>query len=294
MPGKVIDILRNSSIFSKPEFNQTAVGFKLGELEFDLRVPGERLKKQLTSWYKGFNWEPEDGIVLNYLPSTHIPKDILEYCLENNTKYRNVQLLTRDYGILDGEIAVFRWDFRALLDVKKRKGHVLLLVDVAASIDAAARIAASIYFPSQNSLLVHGASIEIENQGYVFMGPSRSGKSTIAETSGANVLNDEISLLSIDKKEVFVQGTPFFGDLKKGANLKVPVGRLLFLKKDKKTYIESLDSYKQILALLRNVICFHQDFKGFDDIHKVAEKILEQCPLQILHFEKNKNFMEVI
>ena len=52
---------------------------------------------------------------------------------------------------------------------------------------------------SNNNFLVHACAVSRDGRGYVFAGPSESGKSTIAIlSSDYNVLNDEIVIVSND------------------------------------------------------------------------------------------------
>ena len=157
-----------------------------------------------------------------------------------------------------------------------------------------ARIAGALLYAEKDSFLSHGSCIVHEGKRYLFTGVSGSGKSTIAELSGALVLNDEISLLQFKGDTVYVQGTPFYGDLKRGKNVSAPLAGLFLLKQDGSTFIEELEPLRQHLDLLRNVVFFQTDLPSFDKIHSLLSRMLAHIPLRKLHFQRDNGFLEVL
>jgi hypothetical protein len=60
------------------------------------------------------------------------------------------------------------------------------------------------------TVIIHCAGIEKNGKGYIFFGGPGSGKSTIASFSKKfNVLHDDMNLVSINEKDVTVEGVPF-------------------------------------------------------------------------------------
>jgi hypothetical protein len=57
----------------------------------------------------------------------------------------------------------------------------------------------------ENGILVHGAGVCIKERGYLFAGPSSSGKTTLARKfSRADVLSDELTIVRVQKKGIFL------------------------------------------------------------------------------------------
>jgi len=60
----------------------------------------------------------------------------------------------------------------------------------------------------RRGLLVHGAGVVRDGRGYLFVGPSGAGKTTIATLSGLPVLSDETCLVRITEAGAELAGTP--------------------------------------------------------------------------------------
>ena len=272
------------------------VSFGLGTITYHLHLSDSSSREELNLWYDGFTTEQiTNPIRIAYLGKNDLAPELFTRLIEEAELYRNIQVITSHQLLAEDEMALLRWDFRAVINKRNRICRVFLINQVAGSIDAIARVAGALLYPENDSFLIHGSSILHNGKGYLFTGISGSGKSTIAGLSGAKVLNDEISLVSIDQTgQVFVQGTPFYGDLKKGENTKAPLSGFYLLKQDEKSFIEELDTLRQQLYLLRNVVFFQTDLKSFDKIHNLIEKTLAFKPLQALHFRNDNSFMEVL
>lgn len=292
-----LQTLVETTIFEKVFTNEPTLNFGLGGLTYQLYYNKSSCEDDPSKWYDGFlvNSSDENVIRIGYLMEEDLDPQVHARFIDNSTLYRNVKVITDDPLLGEEEVAVFRWDFRALVNKKTRTCRVFLLNKVAGSIDAIARIAGALLYVERNAFLVHGSSIVHNGKGYLFTGISGSGKSTIAELSGARVLNDEISLIQVNEEgDVFVHGTPFYGDLKQGENARAPLYGMYLLTQSESIFIEKVDELKQHLSLLRNVIFFQTDLDSFDRINTIVAKTLQHTPLEMLHFEKNNLFMEVL
>ncbi|MFH0783309.1 MAG: hypothetical protein V2B20_15350 [Pseudomonadota bacterium] len=287
--------LREAPQFDVLLAKKPVLSFSLGGFIYHLHLTDNNNKQQLDKWYYGFSPEANDQpIHIAYSCQADLDPLHFNRFLNDSSKYRNVQVVTEHHLLAPDELAVFRWDFRALLNKRTRLCRVFLINQSAASIDAIARIAGALLYAEKDSFLVHGSSILYQGKGYLFTGVSGSGKSTIAELSGALVLNDEISLLQFKGDTVYVQGTPFYGDLKRGENVSAPLAGLFLLQQDSSTFIEELDPLRQNLFLLRNVVFFQADLASFDQIHSLLSRVLVNIPLRKLHFQRDNGFLEVL
>ncbi len=287
--------LREASQFDVLLAQKPVLSFSLGGFIYHLHFTDDSEKQQLDKWYYGFSpRENDQPIHITYSCQADLDPLFFDRLLTDSAKYRNVQVVTDHHLLAPDELAVFRWDFRALLNKSTRLCRVFLTNQSAGSIDAIARIAGALLYADKGSFLVHGSSILHQGKGYLFTGVSGSGKSTIAELSGALVLNDEISLLQFKGDRVFVQGTPFYGDLKRGENVSAPLAGLFLLQQDHSTFIEDLDPLRQHLDLLRNVVFFQTDLASFDQIHSLLARVLAHIPLRKLHFQRDNGFLEVL
>lgn len=70
--------------------------------------------------------------------------------------------------------------------------------------------------PAFNTILMHGAVVELKNQGYMFTAPSGTGKTTRArlwcqEYPDTRIINGDKPFLQIREQEVYAYGSPWCG-----------------------------------------------------------------------------------
>jgi len=272
------------------------VCFGVGDITVALHVGDPKLAAETRQWYGPFACAPTPNAAsVDYMTRAELPQAIVDWCVEEAPKYREVQVFTSQPWLLEGEIAIFRWDFRALISDAGRTVRALLLGHTRGTVDAVARIMMASELPRRRGILVHGASIERQGKGYLFLGVSGSGKSTIAALSECAVLNDEITLLSLGGDgRVCVHGTPFYGELARCENRGVAAAGVFLLHQSERTCVESLDPFAQRMAILRNTLTFRADRAGFEQVAAVVEALLAAGEVRRLCFEKNRRFLEVI
>ena len=105
--------------------------------------------------------------------------------------------------------------------------------------------------------LMHGSAFAFDGQGVLFTAPSGTGKSTHAaywrEVYGGRVqpVNDDKPLLTVNKREVLVSGTPWDGKHHLSANITVPLRAIVLLGRgetDKITRLTATAAYPLLLA----------------------------------------------
>lgn len=64
----------------------------------------------------------------------------------------------------------------------------------------------------EDILFFHSSAVAHNNKSYAFLGLSSAGKSTHAKLTGAKILNDDMVMFHIERKEITTYGTPFGGD----------------------------------------------------------------------------------
>lgn len=293
---ETLETLRNDTRFDNSDW-PFHLAFQLGGFRFQLFARGIVLTDSLPNWYQAFEPQPDSQVfTIRYLSYNELDPDLVGKLFEGNNRYHNVMVLSDPTYLAENEIAVFRWDFRALLRTDKLKARVYLLNNSPASIDAVARVATSLILNKANKLLVHGSSILVGDCGYLFIGVSGSGKSTISVLSRSTILNDEISLIDVGNynSAPYVYGTPFHGDLTECRNQGGILVGIYLLMQSSETVVRSLDEYQQHLAVLRNSINFSQTVKSFDTITLLSHRLLKKVTVNVLEFENNNRFMELI
>ncbi len=133
----------------------------------------------------------------------------------------------------------------------------------------------------QEIVLIHGSAVAVDGEGYVFVAPSGTGKSTHVRLwrkmfgSRAVMINDDKPLLKCDEESVIVCGSPWDGKHHLSTNSSVPLKAICFLERGKENHIESIAATEGFMPMLKAI--YHS---------KEAER--EACILQSLQRIRQK------
>ncbi len=133
------------------------------------------------------------------------------------------------------------------------------LIDNAFSLDALLRLFFSLYAVSVGGVMLHSAGLARNGIGYLFVGRSDSGKSTLARlATGFELLTDELTVVLPHGDGFAICGTPFWGLFEKGgANVTVPLGGVFHLERDQRSFLKEIptaSSMKNLLACTMNFL----------------------------------------
>ena len=130
-------------------------------------------------------------------------------------------------------------------------------------------------------VLIHGSAVAVDGEGYIFVAPSGTGKSTHTRLwrtmfgSRAVVINDDKPLLKCSDDGIIVFGSPWDGKHHLSTNISVPLKAICFLERGKENHIEPIAATEGFLPMLKAV--YHS---------KVAER--EACILRSLQNIRQK------
>ncbi len=134
--------------------------------------------------------------------------------------------------------------------------------------------------------------------GYVFAGPSESGKSTIAMLSsgGYSVLNDETVIVKKENGSYIVSSTPFRGDFLENEDESAPL-KVIFLIKHagEKNVIKELSKREFVTRFLKEVICSDTLLSMnrvdiFSEMLDFCTDVASEVPFYELQFLPDKSF----
>lgn len=106
-------------------------------------------------------------------------------------------------------------------------------------------------------LLIHGSAIAIDEEAYLFIAPSGTGKSTHMRLwreqfgNRAVMVNDDKPLVKMEDGKVIIYGTPWNGKHHLGANIAVPLKGICYLERGEENQIERLNHLDAYPLLLR-------------------------------------------
>lgn len=164
------------------------------------------------------------------------------------------------------------------------------------ALDSLLRILLTQLLLPQNGFLLHAATITRGGRGYVFVGRSGAGKSTVAALSpAASALTDEISLLRRDGENWFGYGTPFWGEFRAdGANRRVPVAGIFSLVQANVNSVERLSVKQALTAMLPNVLFFSTAPRENSDLLALLAQAAQRVRFYRLLFRNEPSFWEAI
>lgn len=104
--------------------------------------------------------------------------------------------------------------------------------------------------------LLHACCIDDNGTGYLFLGQSGAGKSTMAniwnEEKGISILSDDRVLVSLSEKGLTAYGTPWHGTENYAMNAGVPVKKIFFINHAEKNHASEICGIKAVSELVKN------------------------------------------
>jgi hypothetical protein len=144
----------------------------------------------------------------------------------------------------------------------------------------------------QNGLIIHASTLHFKNKGYIFMGHSGAGKSTIRKIcKSLESLSDDIAIVRLVKKNYYLYGSPFYQSTKKSyPNKKILIKGIFNIKQNKYTKVEKLIKYDAFVYLRHNVFRVENASLQNERIFSLIENV----NIYNLDFEKNDIFWKLI
>jgi hypothetical protein len=148
--------------------------------------------------------------------------------------------------------------------------------------------------------LVHSASVIHRGAGFLFVGPSEAGKSTIARLSQQEtVLNDEMSLVEFMSNDCELVGTPFNGFFRDKQPGRAPLAAVLLLQHGPEHRLEPVGSGEAAAAVATQVA----PPVGLDQAATIetrvrmletASRIVQAVPIRRLVFTPDAGFWPLL
>lgn len=137
-----------------------------------------------------------------------------------------------------------------------------------------------------NRILLHGASISYNNNGYLFVAPSGVGKSTHIKLlrdnyKGIDIINGDKPILD---SFGYIHGTPWAGKENWSLNVKYKLKSIIFLKRDTYNHYSKLNSVESIISLL------DESYKdtGIDNAIDILNNALKEVSFYELYCTNSK------
>jgi hypothetical protein len=192
-------------------------------------------------------------------------------------------------------IAFGRRDFCAEWSEQSRSAAVTL-IDNVYTFDALLRMFFSLFAVSRRGVMLHSAALAREGVGYLFVGRSESGKSTLAKLAdGFDHLTDELAIVLPRDDGFVICGTPFWGLFEKGGlNTAVPLGRLFLLVKNGRTFLRDVPARTSVQRLLGCTMNFLVDGDWHEQIMGTLMKLGTETRPTELHCVPDEAVWELL
>ncbi|MBQ3699110.1 MAG: hypothetical protein II886_04280 [Prevotella sp.] len=153
------------------------------------------------------------------------------------------------------------------------------------SIDNALMIMFALAAADKGTVLFHAAVVSYEGKGYMFLGPSGTGKSTHASLwqryiAGTALVNDDNPIVRIDKKGgAMVYGSPWSGKTPCYRNVSYPLGGIVLLSQAPYNKIERLNGIYAYAALMESISGKRWDERIADGLHQTENALASSIPV---------------
>jgi hypothetical protein len=172
-----------------------------------------------------------------------------------------------------------------------------------ASICKTIQISASMGMPIKGSIMLHGTGIQRQGIGYLFLGLSGDGKTTIARLSPPEgVISDDGIIVERDVSGFKLVHAPldqsisYLGNSKRYIKDKAGLIMGFFLKKDDNVYLEKVLPSEACCIILKNHIHYFRYFppKSVENTFSLISDLCRDVPFYMLHFRRDSTFWDVI
>lgn len=159
---------------------------------------------------------------------------------------------------------------------------------------------ASLAAPAYGSLFLHGTGLRIRNKGYLFLGRSGAGKSTVARLAGKHaVLSDDGIIVSRDRGKWRVSPAPLMqttGSLRNKHSASYKLSGVYFLRQAPRTKLMRIAPAKTLSEILKYYVHF---FRFFDIIRSektfnISRVLAGDLTCYRMDFQKNKTYLNLL
>ena len=153
------------------------------------------------------------------------------------------------------------------------------------AIDNALMVMFALATADKGTVLFHAAVVSYEGRGYMFLGPSGTGKSTHASLwqryiAGTALVNDDNPVVRIGEDgEATVYGSPWSGKTPCYRNVRYPLGAIVLLSQAPYNKIQRLGAIHAYAALVESISGKWWDGHIADGLHRTENALASSIPV---------------
>lgn len=167
------------------------------------------------------------------------------------------------------------------------------------AIDNALMIMYALATADKKTALFHAAVVSYRGKGYMFLGPSGTGKSTHAALwqqfiPGVELVNDDNPIVRIDEKSrAWVYGSPWSGKTPCYRNISYPLGAIVMLSQALHNKINRISGIKAYAALLQSISGKRWEQHIADGLHTTENELAANVPIWHLECLPDREAAEI-
>jgi len=213
---------------------------------------------------------------------------------------------TEDFPLDSDTICTFYINGILLFSRKTRLGRIYLFGPIEQNFGYLYRllwIFCSQWLGQKRGCFIHAAALVKHGEGYLFLGDSGAGKSTVIDLCpGFEVYSDDAPILRKEGGQVLISPSPFHQlrpqrDLQKElCQQSAQLHTLFFLHKDRRVYLKDIPENVAIAALIKRHVHFfyHLSTEARTEIFELIFDLCKTLPLHELHFAKDQVLSPIV
>ncbi|MFC1804890.1 radical SAM protein [Candidatus Omnitrophota bacterium] len=285
-PGENIKKLKGRFTFD--------IAGELIKIDFDSSVPGI-----LENFIQGVNKPMDSSWQLVSRRTGRLP---LKNYAGRDTRLFTEREPRQDSAPVNASIAGAASFFRnnvLRIDPGRRKlTHLYLKGQTAGASPLLINYAYSQILPLENGLLLHAASVSKDGRGFLFLGPSEGGKSTVASLSRRHtVIGDDIVAVKKRAGGFLAYATPWKQRdfIKADSRVRAALKAMIFLKKSDKFSLEPLREDEALLGLMNQIPFLAFTERPFiDKLFSTCVELARTMPCYRMGFRREEDFWPVL
>ena len=151
---------------------------------------------------------------------------------------------------------------------------------------------------NHNTLLLHGSTVAVDGQAYLFTAACGTGKSTHTRLwremfdERAVMVNDDKTFLQFTDDHVLAHGSPWSGKHGLDTNISVPLKGICILKRGNENRIRSITA-SESYDMLHHQSFHPEDIDAQSTVRLLLQKLMQQIPLWKMECTKDLQAAEV-
>lgn len=152
------------------------------------------------------------------------------------------------------------------------------------AIDNALMVLFALATADKGTVLFHAAVVSHQGKGYMFLGPSGTGKSTHARLwlkyiEDTELVNDDNPVVRISDDNIMVYGSPWSGKTPCYRNVNYPIGAIVLLSQAPYNKIQRMGGIHAYVALMESISGKRWDSRIADGLHQTQNSLVMSVPM---------------